>query len=129
MSRLEELPPDQRAALSLLVRQRKGYAEVADMLRIPQRAVHDRVHAALAVLAPRQARAVDPAQRLEIGDYLLGQQASISERLRTRTYLGASEPARDWARAVAPGHPERRPGSGGAAGASSVRGRRAPGPY
>jgi len=101
MSRLEELPPDQRAALSLLVRQRRGYAEVADMLRIPPQAVHDRVHAALAVLAPRQARAVDPAQRLEIGDYLLGQQASISERLRTRTYLGGSEPAREWARAVA----------------------------
>ena len=29
MSRLDELPPDQRAALSLLLRQRKSYAEVA----------------------------------------------------------------------------------------------------
>lgn len=101
MTRLDELPPDQRAALSLLLRQRKSYAEVADLLQIPARAVHDRAHAALAVLAPREARALEPAQRLEIGDYLLGQQASISERLRTRTYLGSSEPARNWARAVA----------------------------
>ncbi len=101
MSRLDELPPDQRAALSLLLRQRKSYAEVADLLHIPARAVHDRAHAALAVLAPRAARGLDPAQRLEVGDYLLGQQGSISERLRTRTYLGTSEPAREWARAVA----------------------------
>lgn len=100
MSRLEELPPDQRAALSLLLRQRKSYAEVAAMLRIPPGAVHDRAHAALAVLAVQQARALDPPRRLEIGDYLLGQ-ASVSERLRTRTYLGGSEPAREWARTVA----------------------------
>ncbi len=100
MSRLEELPPDQRAALSLLLRQHKSYAEVAAMLRIPPRAVHDRAHAALAVLAVRQARAVDPERRLEIGDYLLGQ-ASVSERLRTRTYLSGSEPAREWARTIA----------------------------
>jgi len=57
MSRLDELPPDQRAALSLLLRQRKGYAEVAGLLHIPARAVHDRAHAALAVLArARRAR-------------------------------------------------------------------------
>lgn len=101
MSRLEELPPDQRAALSLLVRQRKSYAEVADMLNIPARAVHDRAHAALAVLAPRQARSVPADRRLEVGDYLLGQQTGISERLKTRTYLNSSDTARDWAQAVA----------------------------
>ena len=54
MSRLDELPPDQRAALSLLLRQRKSYAEVATLLGISERAVHDRAHAALAVLAPRR---------------------------------------------------------------------------
>lgn len=101
MSRLEELPPDQRAALSLLLRQHKSYAEVADTLHIPPRAVHDRAQAALAVLAPRQARGVDPERRLEIGDYLLGQQANVSDRLRTRTYLDSSEAAREWARALA----------------------------
>jgi hypothetical protein len=97
MSRLDELPPDQRAALSLLLRQHKSYAEVASLLGIDERAVHDRAHAALAVLAPRRARELQPERRLEIGDYLLGQQPGVAERLRTRTYLASSEPARAWA--------------------------------
>ena len=74
MSRLEELPPDQRAALSILLRQRKTYAEVAAMLGIGEQAVHDRAHAALAVLAPQEARGLTPAMRQEIGDYMLSQQ-------------------------------------------------------
>ena len=101
MSRLDELPPDQRAALSLLLRQRKSYAEVAAMLGISDRAVHDRAHAALAVLAPRQARGLAPEHREEIGEYLLAQQPAVSDRLRMRTFLAGSAPARDWAHAVA----------------------------
>jgi Sigma-70, region 4 len=100
MSRLDELPPDQRATLSLLLRQRKSYAEVAVLLGIEQTAVHDRAHAALAVLAPSQARELAPAQRAEIADYILGQQPGIAERLKTRTYLGSAEPARAWAQAL-----------------------------
>jgi Sigma-70, region 4 len=98
---MDELPPDQRAALSLLLRQHKSYAEVAALLGIAERAVHDRAHAAIAVLAPRQAREVAPERRLEIGDYLLGQQPGVAERLRTRTYLGSSAPARAWAGEIA----------------------------
>ena len=101
MSRLDDLPQDQRAALSLLLRQRKSYAEVASLLGIEQRAVHDRAHAALAVLAPREARQLSAERREEIGEYLLGQQASLGGRLRTRTYLEGSAPARGWAHAVA----------------------------
>jgi hypothetical protein len=101
MSRLEELPPDQRAALSILLRQRKTYAEVAGMLGIGEHAVHDRAHAALAVLAPGPARELDPAVRQEIGDYLLGQQPGVAERLRTRTLLSSSLPASRWAQALA----------------------------
>ncbi len=101
MSRLDELPPDQRAALSLLLRQRKSYAEVATLLGIGELAVHDRAHAALVVLAPRRARELTAEQRLEIGDYLLGQQPGVAERLRTRSYLSASEPARSWATELA----------------------------
>ncbi len=97
MSRLDELPPDQRAALSLLLRQHKSYAEVASLLGIAERAVHDRAHAALAMLAPRRARELTPERRLEIGDYLLGQQAGVGQRLRTLTFLSSSEPARAWA--------------------------------
>ncbi len=99
MSRLDELPPDQSAALSLLLRQRKSYAEVALLLGIAERAVHDRAHAALAVLAPRQARELEPERRAEIADYLLGQ-AGVAERLRTRTYLAGSPEARTWAQAL-----------------------------
>ncbi len=101
MSRLEELPPDQRAALSILLRQHKSYAEVAAMLGISERSVHDRAHAALAVLAPSEARGLDPGTRKEIGDYMLGQQPGWAERLRTRTLLSSSPAASLWARALA----------------------------
>jgi hypothetical protein len=100
MSRLDELPPDQRAALSLLLSQRKTYAEVAALLAIQERAVHDRAHAALAMLAPRQARGLPAERREEVGDYLLGQQPGVAERLATRAYLDGSDPARAWARAI-----------------------------
>jgi hypothetical protein len=124
MSRLDELPPDQRAALSLLLRQRKSYAEVAKLLGIPEHAVADRAQVALTVLATRQAREVTPERRKEIGDYLLGQQPSVAERLRTRTLLSSSEPARAWAGEVAaqlaplagadlPDIPPAAPGAGG----------------
>jgi hypothetical protein len=101
MSTFDELPPDQRAALSLLLAQRKSYGELAQVLGISERAVHDRAHAALAVLAPRQAREVPAERREEIGDYLLGQQRGVAERLATRTYLGGDEPARAWAQQLA----------------------------
>jgi hypothetical protein len=101
MSRLEELPPDQRAALLILLRQRKTYAEVAAMLAINEQAVRDRAHAALAVLAPGLARGLSPAVREEIGDYLLGQQPGVAERLRSRTLLSSSLPASRWAQALA----------------------------
>jgi hypothetical protein len=101
MSRLDDLPPDQRATLSLLLGKRKSYAEVSALLSIPTRAVHDRAHAALAVLAPKQARELTPERRAEIGDYLLGQRTAVAERLATRTYLEGSAPARAWAHALA----------------------------
>jgi hypothetical protein len=101
MSRLDDLPPDQRATLSLLLRTRRTYADVAALLDISERAVHDRAHAALAVLAPAQARGLTPEQRAEVGDYLLGQRAGAGERLATRTYLEGSPQARAWASAVA----------------------------
>ena len=63
--------------------------------------MHDRAHAALAILSPRQAREVPLGRREEVGDYLLGQQLGVAERLRTRTYLSSSEPARGWALSLA----------------------------
>jgi hypothetical protein len=101
MSRLDDLPPDQRAALSLLLRSRKSYAEVAALLSIQERAVHDRAHAALAVLAPREARELTAEEREEIGDYVLGQRPDEAERLATRDHLEESPEARAWADALA----------------------------
>jgi hypothetical protein len=100
MSRLDELPPDQRAALSLLLSRRKSYREVAGLLGIPEHSVRDRAHAALAVLAPSQARLLSAESRSEIGDYLLAQQPGVAERLQTRAALAASAPARAWAQAL-----------------------------
>lgn len=100
MIRLEQLPPDQRAVLSLLLRQRKSYEQVAVTLGIAPDAVAARAHAALAVLAPTQARALEPAERKRIGEYLLGQQ-SEQEATAIKSYLAGSTPAREWARALA----------------------------
>lgn len=101
MSRLDELPPDQRAALSLLLRQHKSYAEVSALLAIDERAVRDRAHAALDALAPRAAQGLAGESRLAIGDYLLEGQADDEESERTRAYLRDSAPANAWARELA----------------------------
>jgi Sigma-70, region 4 len=104
MSRLDDLPPDQRAVLSLLLAQRKTYAEVATLLQISERAVQVRAHGALDTLVDPSALDASgelPAQqRADIGDYLLGQQSTVAERLRTRTRLDGSQPARGWAGAL-----------------------------
>jgi len=100
MSRIEDLPPDLRAVLSLLVGRHRRYGEIATMLSIEERAVHDRAHAALALLAPRQARELSAAQREQVGEYLLGQ-APPAGRSATVAYLESSADARSWAQALA----------------------------
>lgn len=61
MPRLDDLPPDLRATLSLLVDRGKSYAQVADLLDIPESAVRDRAHAALDALAGPPEQASGPA--------------------------------------------------------------------
>ncbi|HEY1834153.1 MAG TPA: hypothetical protein VGG08_06940 [Solirubrobacteraceae bacterium] len=100
MSRSEELPPDLRAALSLVLRQHKSYGELAGMLAITEEAVHDRAHAALTMLAPALARNVPAKAREDIGEYLLDQQPSAAALKRTRKLLSESDPAREWALAL-----------------------------
>jgi outer membrane biosynthesis protein TonB len=101
MSRSEELPPDLRAALSLVLRQHKSYGELAGMLAISEDAVHDRAHAALTMLAPGKARNVPAKAREQIGEYLLGQQTSAAALKSARELLSESDPAREWALALA----------------------------
>ncbi len=99
MSRVDDLSPDLRAVLSLLLGRHKRYAEIAAMLSIEERAVHDRAHAALALLAPRQARELNAAQREQVGEYLLGQGDS-AQQSAAATYLESSAAARAWAQAL-----------------------------
>jgi hypothetical protein len=90
MSQLDRLPPDQRAVLSLVLDRGRSYAQVAEMLGIPESTVRDRALDALDALAaeagrprtqpePASARGVRPATPTE-----------DAEPLRARDALGAS---------------------------------------
>ncbi len=100
MPSVDDLPPDQRAVLQLLLRQGKSYGDLASLLRISDDAVRERAHHALDGLGPEDGSGLTEHRRDEIGDYLLGQQAA-SQRAGTRAYLEGSSSARTWARSVA----------------------------
>jgi Sigma-70, region 4 len=61
MPRLDDLPPDLRATLSLLVDRGKTYDQVATLLGIPESAVRDRAHAALDALAGAPGQSAAPS--------------------------------------------------------------------
>lgn len=73
MSRLDDLTPDQRAVLQLLLRQGKSYDELATMLRIDPTAVRSRAAAALGALGPP----IEPAEQAQLSDWMLGQQDEL----------------------------------------------------
>lgn len=99
MTQIDALPPDQRAVLSLLLRQDKSYDEVAQLLRMDAGAVRDRAIRAVDALGPSELELPED-RRGELADYLLRQQPA-SERAATRGYLKESAAARAWARPVA----------------------------
>jgi hypothetical protein len=88
MSRLDDLPPDQRAVLLLLVRQGKSHAEIAEMLGIPADTVRDRARAALDALAQEPSGAA----RAPTGDG--GTQARASRGARAPAPAPPPPPAR-----------------------------------
>ncbi|MCW3040590.1 MAG: hypothetical protein JWM31_2495 [Solirubrobacterales bacterium] len=99
MSRLDDLPADQKATLQLLLKQGKSYEELAALLRLDPGAVRERALNALDALSPAGTDGL-PAQRQdEVSDYLLGQQTA-SARAATRDFLEGSAAGRSWARAV-----------------------------
>ena len=100
MPDLDGLPPDQRAALLLLLRQRQSYQQLSETLHIEEDAVRRRAHAALEALGPPAGQRLTDERRTEIADYLLGQQTA-AEREATRAHLAESTAARDWAQGVA----------------------------
>src|SRR4051794_41302869 len=93
MSPVDELAPDQRAVLQLLLKQGKAYVELATLLRISPEAVRDRAVTALEALGPRDGAPLAPERRAEVADYLLCQQ-SASQRLDNRQFLRGSAPGR-----------------------------------
>lgn len=100
MARIDDLKPDQRAALQLLLQQGRSYADIANLLKINESAVHERAHAALDALGPEDVEGLDLERQDEIADFLLGQQTA-SQRAGTRQFLEESAPGRAWARVVA----------------------------
>src|SRR3712207_781844 len=100
MARIDDLPPDQRAALQLLLKQGRSYDEIASLLRIEPRAVRERARAALDALGPEDVEGLELDEQDDVADYLLGQQ-SASRRAATRTFLEQAAPGRAWARVVA----------------------------
>lgn len=98
MAGIEQLPPDQRAVLQLLLKQGRTYDDLSSVLRMDADAVRDRAHAALETLGPDTDLSED---RLgEVADYLLSQQPA-SARAQTREFLAGSASGRAWARVVA----------------------------
>jgi hypothetical protein len=100
MTRIDELPPDRRAVLSLILRRRKSYADIAAALEIAEEEVREQALDALDELAGTAAGALNASERERIGDYLLAQQ-SPAERLVTYDELEGSADAREFAQAVA----------------------------
>ncbi|HEX8119677.1 MAG TPA: hypothetical protein VF549_00295 [Solirubrobacteraceae bacterium] len=100
MARIDDLRPDQRAALQLLLQQSRTYDDIATLLRIDPTAVRERAHAALDALGPDDVGDLSLERQDEIADYLLGQQ-SASLRASTRAFLADSASGRAWARVVA----------------------------
>jgi hypothetical protein len=92
VSRLDDLSPDQRAVLQLLLRQGKSYDELAALLRIDPAAVRSRAATALGALGP----AIDDADRAELSDWMLGQQDELQVE-DTLDLIDASPAALEWA--------------------------------
>ncbi len=100
MSRVDQLPPDQRAALSVLLRAHKSYAEVAGLLGIAERAVHDRAQAGSRCSRPRRRARSTRRSAMRSATTCSASRTRASGSARARCLAG-SQPASDWARAVA----------------------------
>src|SRR5829696_6507960 len=95
MATLDTLDPQSRAIVELLLRQGKGYDDIARTLDMPAARVRELARDALTSLAPASAGRVDGDWRGQVADYVLGQQTGPEVRA-TRGHLKRSEAARAW---------------------------------
>jgi hypothetical protein len=98
MASLDELPPDQRAVLDLVLQRGRSYDDIARLLSIDRAGVRARALAAFDGIGPDTGLA--PESRAVITDYLLGQ---LPDRVaeQTRDRLAESPYERAWARVLA----------------------------
>jgi Anti-sigma-K factor rskA/Sigma-70, region 4 len=99
MATFDQLSPEQRAIVELVLRQGKTYAELSDMLNLPEGRVRELARDALVELAPVSVRGVEEDWRGQLADYVLGQQSG-PEATATKGHLRRSEAARSWARSL-----------------------------
>ena len=98
MASLDNLPPDQRAVLDLVLQRGRSYDDIARLLAIDRAAVRARALAAFDAIGPDTGLA--PESRALITDYLLGQLPDkVAEQTRDR--LAESPYERAWARVLA----------------------------
>ena len=99
MATFDQLSPEQRAIVELVLRQGKTYDELAEMLDMPEARVRQLARDALVELAPVSVRGVEEDWRGQLADYVLGQQSG-PEATATKGHLRRSEAARSWARSL-----------------------------
>lgn len=99
MATFDQLSPEKRAIVELVLQQGKTYPELADMLGMPEPRVRELARDALVELAPVSVRGVDEDWRGQLADYVLGQQSG-PEATATKGHLRRSEAARSWARSL-----------------------------
>jgi hypothetical protein len=99
MATFDQLSPEQRAIVELVLQQGKTYPELADMLGMPESRVRELARDALVELAPVSVRGVEEDWRGQLADYVLGQQSG-PEATATKGHLRRSEAARSWARSL-----------------------------
>jgi Sigma-70, region 4 len=98
MAPLDNLPPDQRAVLQMVLQRGRSYDEIANMLSIDRSAVRQRALDGFDAIAP--AAVIPGPERALVTDYLLRQ---LPDKVADQvyTYLEASDADREWALAVA----------------------------
>jgi hypothetical protein len=96
MATFDKLSAEQRAIIELVLQRGKSYAELSDLLAMPEPRVRELARDALVSLSPVSANRVEEDWRGQLGDYVLGQQTG-PESTATRGHLRRSEGARIWA--------------------------------
>ena len=99
MATFDQLSPEKRAIVELVLQQGKTYPELAEMLGMPEPRVRELARDALVELAPVSVRGVEEDWRGQLADYVLGQQSG-PEATATKGHLRRSEAARSWARSL-----------------------------